>query len=87
MPDVTKDPLESEPKAGDDDFRLTLDEGPPSKRGETERPNEIGRTSGGGNLGHNQPDDVVRDRKNRSATGSDDDLVMPRDDATLKTKI
>lgn len=114
MPDVTNDRLENEPaEADDNDLRLTLDEDPPSRGGdsatprrdlaearpdneraeaetsrrETDHPTEIGRTSGGGSLGHTQPDDVERDTQNRNATGSDDDPVMPRDDATLKTKI
>jgi hypothetical protein len=85
MPDVTKDPMESEPKAGDDDLRLSLDED--TRKRESDRPTEVGKTSGGGSLGHNQPADVERDTQNRNATGSDDDMVMPRDDATLKTKI
>lgn len=56
---------------------------------------DVGRTSGGGSLGHDQPGDVQRetpirnapDRDGRNATGSEDDPVMPQDDATLKTKI
>jgi hypothetical protein len=51
-------------------------------------PADAGRTSGGGNLGHDQPDKVRRDLPIRNnATGDEDDPVMPRDDATLKTKI
>lgn len=49
---------------------------------------DAGRTSGGGSLGHVQPDDREREAPPRNnATGSDRDPVMPRDDATLKTKI
>ena len=50
-------------------------------------PTDAGRTAGGGSSGHDQPDDVKRDTPTRNATGSEDDPVMPADDATLKTKI
>jgi hypothetical protein len=55
-----------------------------------------GHTSGGGSLGHDQPEEVVRDtplrnatdsEEARNATGSDTDPVMPSDDSTLNTKI
>jgi hypothetical protein len=63
----------------------------PSVLGERERrervPSDAGKTSGGGSLGHDQPKDVRRDLPIRNATGSDEDPVMPNDDATLKTKI
>jgi hypothetical protein len=50
---------------------------------------DAGRTTGGGSLGHDQPDEVKRDTplRNNNATGSDRDPVMPNDDSTLKTKI
>ena len=62
---------------------------------------DAGRTSGGGNLGHDQPHDVSEstdirnapDRrpdssaKDRQAGRVDSDPVMPADDATLKTQI
>jgi hypothetical protein len=49
---------------------------------------DAGRTSGGGKPGHEQPVDVERDTSTRNnPTGSEDDPVMPRDDAALKTKI
>lgn len=62
---------------------------------------DVGRTSGGGNLGHDQPRDVeeqtnVRNSttrrpdssaKDRQAGRLPDDPVMPEDDATLKTRI
>ena len=48
---------------------------------------DAGRTSGGGSLGHDQPDDVERATGVRNATGSESDPVMPADDSTLKTKI
>jgi hypothetical protein len=50
-------------------------------------PADAGRTSGGGSLGHDQPDKVRRDLPIRNATGDEHDPVMPHDDATLKTKI
>jgi hypothetical protein len=73
---ITNRPLERE--------QQEQDEVPP--RGHT-KAEDVGRTSGGGSLGHDQPDDVKRDTPLRNATGSDRDPVMPADDATLKTKI
>lgn len=49
-------------------------------------PTDVGRTSGGGNLGHKQPPEVEEQNNTRN-TGSRSDPVMPADDATLKTKI
>ena len=46
-----------------------------------------GHTAGGGSLGHDQPEEVVRDTPTRNATDSDADPVMPSDDSTLNTKI
>lgn len=62
------------------------------------KPTDVGRTSGGGSLGHQQPPDVERESHPRNNagtrsdesgmnTGSDEDPVMPADDATLKTRI
>ena len=51
------------------------------------RPGDAGRTGGGGSSGHDQPEPVKRETPTRNATGSEDDPVMPADDATLKTKI
>ena len=62
---------------------------------------DVGRTSGGGNLGHDQPRDVeeqtdIRNSakrrpdssaKDRQAGRLPNDPVMPEDDATLKTRI
>jgi hypothetical protein len=62
---------------------------------------DAGRTSGGGNLGHDQPPDVseqtdIRNAterrpdssaKDRQAGRRPSDPVMPADDATLKTRI
>jgi hypothetical protein len=62
---------------------------------------DAGRTSGGGNLGHDQPRDVAEDTdirnaparrpdssaKDRQAGRLPSDPVMPEDDATLKTQI
>ena len=66
-------------------------------------PSDAGRTSGGGSLGHDQPDDVadqtpIRNQpRGREETPSrnendaprrdDRDPVMPADDSTLNTKI
>jgi hypothetical protein len=60
-----------------------------------EKPTDAGKTSGGGSLGHDQPEDVAdqtpirnsaneRPKQRQDAT---DDPVMPADDATLNTKI
>jgi hypothetical protein len=53
-----------------------------------------GHTSGGGSLGHDQPEKVVRDTPTRNARdreetgdGTNADPVMPSDDSTLNTKI
>ena len=48
-----------------------------------------GHTSGGGSLGHDQPEEVVRDTPTRNATDREAtaDPVMPSDDSTLNTKI
>ena len=55
------------------------------------QPTDVGRTSGGGSLGHDQPEKVkdAADLRNvpHNNTGSRRDPVMPEDDATLKTKI
>ena len=62
---------------------------------------DAGRTSGGGNLGHDQPRDVSEETdirkaterrpdssaKDRQAGRLPSDPVMPEDDATLKTQI
>ena len=59
----------------------------------TSTPQDAGKTSGGGSLGHDQPEDVARQTNirnqsgRRGNTGRQDDPVMPADDATLKTKI
>jgi hypothetical protein len=66
-------------------------------------PTDAGRTSGGGNLGHDQPDDVVdqtpirndpRAREQPASRDEDDarrrrerDPVMPDDGSALNTKI
>ena len=48
---------------------------------------DVGRTGGGGSLGHDQPETVKRDTPVRNATGAKSDPVMPADDATLNTRI
>lgn len=51
-------------------------------------PTDVGRTRGGGSLGHTPADDELAETDLRnSPTGRRDDTVMPADDATLKTKI
>jgi hypothetical protein len=70
--------------------------------GQTPTPgaNDVGKTSGGGSLGHHQPDKVTRDGPIRNdPTHRDDDRagerghepssdpVMPADDSTLNTRI
>jgi len=57
----------------------------PLSRGRSVR--DTGHTSGGGSLGHEQPEDVQEETPLRNNTGSDEDPVMPQDDSTLKTKI
>lgn len=67
-----------------------------------QQPSDAGRTSGGGNLGHDQPRDVAdqtplrNDPRAREDAPSRDKLderrqerdpVMPADDSTLNTKI
>ena len=65
-------------------------------------PSGVGRTSGGGSLGHDQPDDVANEtpvrndpRAREEESPAEDearrrgerDPVMPADDSTLNTKI
>jgi hypothetical protein len=61
-----------------------------------DQPRDVGKTSGGGSLGHDQPRDVAeetpirnqateRPKQRRDAT--DRDPVMPSDDSALNTKI
>ena len=57
----------------------------PRDRGDA--PTDAGRTSGGGSLGHEQPQKVEEQTHTRNNTGRRDDPVMPADDATLKTRI
>ena len=73
---ITNRPLEREQRE--------QKEVPPRGRTKEE---DVGRTAGGGSLGHDQPSDVKRESPPRNATGDDRDPVMSRDDATLKTKI
>ena len=57
------------------------------QRPDRSAPTDVGRTSGGGSLGHEQPPDVEEQTNTRNNTGSRRDPVMPADDATLKTRI
>ena len=54
-------------------------------------PTDVGRTSGGGSLGHDQPPDVEEQTHTRNAartpTRPKSEPVMPEDDSTLETKI
>ena len=67
-----------------------------------QHPSDAGRTSGGGNLGHDQPRDVAEQtplrndpraredtpaRDHRDERRRERDPVMPADDSTLNTKI
>jgi hypothetical protein len=64
-----------------------------------DNPRDAGKTSGGGNLGHDQPQDVAestpirnqaneRPKDRREATDPDAaEPVMPANDSTLNTKI
>ena len=52
-------------------------------------PQDVGRTSGGGSLGHVQPDKVTRDAplRNNADERDSDEPTLPSNDATLNTKI
>jgi hypothetical protein len=63
---------------------------------DTDRPHDVGKTSGGGSLGHDQPQDVAEqapirnqadDRRKQPEDTADHDPVMPSDDSALRTKI
>ena len=57
----------------------------PSSPGST----DAGRTSGGGSLGHIQPDKVTREAplRNNAEKRESDEPTLPSNDATLNTKI
>ena len=50
---------------------------------------DAGRTSGGGSLGHVQPDKVTREAplRNNADKRESDEPTLPSNDATLRTKI
>ena len=50
---------------------------------------DAGRTSGGGSLGHVQPDKVTREAplRNNAEKRDSDEPTLPSNDATLNTKI
>jgi hypothetical protein len=50
---------------------------------------DAGRTSGGGSLGHVQPDDVEREGplRNNAERRENDEPTLPANDAALNTKI
>jgi hypothetical protein len=62
-------------------------ERPPESGGS--KPRDAGRTSGGGSLGHVQPDKVEREAplRNNPDTRDSDDPTMPANDSSLRTKI
>ena len=63
-----------------------------SRTQKTGEPTDVGRTSGGGSLGHRQPPEVEREgpiRNNPPEEPRDEpsDPAMPKNDASLKIKI
>jgi len=50
---------------------------------------DVGRTSGGGSLGHVQPERVEREGplRNNAETRDDDEPTLPSKDSSLKTKL
>ena len=50
---------------------------------------DVGRTSGGGSLGHVQPDKVTREAplRNNAEKRKSDEPTLPSNDATVRTKI
>jgi hypothetical protein len=52
-------------------------------------PRDVGRTSGGGSLGHVQPDDVQREAplRNNAEERETDEPTLPSKDATLRTEM
>jgi hypothetical protein len=50
---------------------------------------DAGRTSGGGSLGHSQPDRVQREAplRNNAEKRENDEPTLPKNDATLNTKM
>lgn len=60
-----------------------------SEQGERGGVSDAGRTSGGGSLGHVQPDKVEREAplRNNAAHRDSDEPTLPSDDASLKTNI
>lgn len=73
-----------DPPVGDDE-RYQLEETRREKGGVT----DVGKTSGGGSLGHVQPERVEREAplRNNPEAREDDEPALPSNDATLKTKI
>jgi len=79
MPDVTNDSLS-------EDIDFPPDNEPRPRRERDGTITEVGNTSGGGSLGHDQSEDLGSDTDVRNAA-SDSDPVMPSDDSSLNTKI
>ena len=71
------------PPADDERYRL---EGERRERGEV---TDVGRTSGGGSLGHGQPDTVERGApsRNDAKTGESEEPTLPSKASSLNTKI
>jgi hypothetical protein len=63
----------------------------PDRKPERDRDSirDAGRTSGGGSLGHVQPDRVEREAplRNNADERENDEPTLPSNDATLNTKI
>ena len=68
-----------------DDERYRLDD----QHGERGNVSDVGRTSGGGSLGHVQPERVEREAplRNNADTRENDEPTMPSKESSLKTKI
>lgn len=71
------------PPADDEQYRLGAD------RSHRDQASDAGKTSGGGSLGHIQPDRVEREAplRNNAEKRDDDEPTMPSKDASLNTKI
>lgn len=71
------------PPADDERYQLDAD------RGRQGSPSDAGKTSGGGSLGHIQPDRVEREAplRNNAEKREDDEPTMPSKESSVNTKI
>ena len=71
------------PPADDERYRLG------AERSGRENPSDAGKTSGGGSLGHVQPERVAREAplRNNAETREDDEPTLPSKGSSLNTKI